>query len=390
MIDFEFKSVSNVAALAMLAALSGCNEENVASAQAAPPMGPPVSVAVVGPAKAVPDLRSFSGRVEAMETAQLRPRVSGTIESVHLKPGSLVKKGDVLMVIDPRPYQVEVVRLEAAAASSKAKLELAQTELARSKRLLDENAIAQRDYDERAANTRQLEASARADQAAIQAVRLNLEWSTVRAPFDGRVGKAEVTTGNLVDRNTVLTNIVSASPMYVSFNIDESTFLQMGKAARSNPGALKIRAALANEQGFPHEGRLEFIDNQIDRQAGSVRMRAVVDNRDGMLTPGLFAKVQIDAATADVPPSILVAERAVGTDQNRKFVFVVGANNQAEYRPVQLGTTVGELRVVTVGLKEGERVVVDGLQRVRPGAPITPQIVSMETDAGVTVAEVRK
>lgn len=389
MINFEFKSVYKLAALALLAELSGCNEGN-ATAQVAPPAGPPVSVAVVGAPKVVPDLRAFSGRLEAMETAQLRPRVSGAIESVHLKPGSLVKKGDILMVIDPRPYQVEVVRLEAASASSKAKLELAQTELARSKRLLDENAIAQRDYDERAANTRQLEAVARADLAALQAVRLNLEWSTVRAPFDGRVGKAEVTTGNLVDRNSVLTTIVSASPMYVSFNTDEATFLQMGRVARSNPAALKIRAALANEQGFPHEGKLEFVDNQIDRQAGSVRMRAVVDNKDGLLTPGLFAKVQVDAATADASPSILVAERAVGTDQNRKFVFVVGANNQAQYRPVQLGTTVGDLRVVKAGLKEGERVVVDGLQRVRPGAPITPQLVSMETDAGVTVADAKK
>lgn len=325
-----------------------------------------------------------------METAQLRPRVSGTIENVRLKPGSLVKKGDVLMVIDPRPYQMEVVRMEAAAASSKVKLELAQTEMARSKRLLDENAIAQRDYDERSANTRQLEAAVRADQAALQAVRLNLEWSTVRAPFDGRVGKAEVTAGNLVDRSIVLTNIVSASPMYVSFNTDESTFLQVGKAARNNPRAFKVRAALANEQGFPHEGRLEFVDNQLDRQVGSVRMRAVIDNKDGLLTAGLFAKVQIDAATADAPPSILVAERAVGTDQNRKFVFVVDAANQAEYRSVQLGATVGDLRVVTAGLKEGERVVVDGLQRVRPGSPITPQIVSMQADARVTVAEARK
>lgn len=369
-----------LASLLLISSLAGCGKDQAAQAAPTPngaPPATPVSVAEVI-ARPVSELREFSGMVEAMDKAQLRPRVSGTIDSVHLKPGSLVKKGDVLIVIDPRPYQAEVARLEAAAASSKVKLELAQTELARSKRLLDDNAIAQRDYDERSANARQLDAAARADQAALQTARLNLEWTTVRAPFDGRVGKAEVTVGNLVDGNTVLTTVVSASPMYVSFNGDESTYLQMGKLARSNPGALKVRAGLANEQGFPHEGRLEFVDNQIDPQAGSVRMRAVVDNKDGLLTPGLFAKVQIGEAAAEGAPSALVAERAVGTDQNRKFVFVVAANNQAEYRPIQLGTTVGDLRVVTSGLKAGERVVVDGLQRVRPGAPIAPQMVPMD------------
>lgn len=371
--------LSVTASLLLMTTLAGCGKEQTAQAStpAGAPPATPVSVAEVI-ARPVSELREFSGMVEAIDKAQLRPRVAGTIDSVHLKPGSLVKKGDVLIVIDPRPYQAEVARLEAAAASSKIKQELAQTELARSKRLLDDNAIAQRDYDERSANARQLEAAARADQAALQTARLNLEWTSVRAPFDGRVGKAEVTVGNLVDGNTVLTTVVSASPMYVSFNGDEATYLQMGKLARSNPGALKVRAGLANEQGFPHDGHLEFVDNQIDPQAGSVRMRAVVDNKDGLLTPGLFAKVQIGAAAANGEPSPLVAERAVGTDQNRKFVFVVAANNQAEYRPVQLGTSVGELRVVTAGLKAGERVVVDGLQRVRPGAPIAPQMVAMD------------
>jgi multidrug efflux system membrane fusion protein len=280
-----------------------------------------------------------------------------------------------------------MARLEAAAASSKIKLELAQSELARSKRLLDDNAIAQRDYDERSSSARQLEAAARADQASLQTARLNLEWTSVRAPFDGRVGKAEVTVGNLIEGNTVLTTIVSANPMYVSFNGDESTYLQVGKLARNNPAALKLHVGLANEKGFPHEGRLEFVDNQIDPQAGSVRMRAVVDNKDGLLTPGMFAKVQVGADTANGAASALVVERAIGTDQNRKFVFVVAANNQAEYRPIQLGTTTGELRVVTSGLKAGERVVVDGLQRVRPGAPIAPQMVPMEAPAASAVKQ---
>jgi len=219
--------------------------------------------------------------------------------------------------------------------------------------------------------------SCRADTAALQTARLNLEWTQVRAPFNGRVGKAEVTTGNLVDGNTVLTSLVSANPMYVSFNGDEATYLQLGQRARSKPSELKIRVGLANETGFPHTGRLEFVDNQIDPQSGSVRLRAVVDNTDGLLTPGLFAKVQLATGSSDGALQTLVLERAIGTDQNRKFVVVVGANNMAEQRPVQLGSTVGELRVVTAGLKVGEQVVVDGLQRVRPGAPLAPTVVPM-------------
>ncbi|RRS05219.1 efflux RND transporter periplasmic adaptor subunit [Aquabacterium soli] len=382
--------LSALAAALTIGALTGCGEEQ--SAQAAPggaPPAAPVSVAEVI-TRQVSEQREFSGLVEAIDRAQLRPRVSGYIERVQLKPGALVKKGDVLFVIDQRPYQAEVARAEAAAANSQAKVDLARTEQARSKRLLAENAIAQRDFDERTSNVSQLEAGARADLAALQTARLNLEWTTVRAPFDGRVGKAEVTAGNLVDGNTVLTSLVSANPMYVSFNGDEATYLQVGKLARSNPAALKVRIGLANEQGVPHEGRLEFVDNQIDPQAGSVRMRAVIDNKDGLLTPGLFAKVQVGSDASTGAASTLVAERAIGTDQNRKFVYVVAANNIPEYRPVQLGTTVGPLRVVSSGLKAGERVVVDGLQRVRPGAPVAPQVVPMEAPQGGASAAAAK
>jgi multidrug efflux system membrane fusion protein len=221
----------------------------------------------------------------------------------------------------------------------------------------------------------------------LATARLNLEWSTIRAPFDGRVGKAEVTAGNLVDSSKVLTTLVSASPVYVSFHGDESTYLRMGTLARNQPSAIKVQVGLANEQGYPHAGKLDFVDNQIDPQAGSVRMRAVVDNRDGLLTPGLFAKVRVGADMAQGALSALVAERAIGTDQNRKFVYVVNAGNQAEYRPIQLGASLGELRVVSSGLKAGERVVVDGLQRVRPGAPVAPQVVPMEGAASAPAAQ---
>ena len=373
--------------LAAVVPLVGCGpEQNAqASAGAGAPPAMPVSVAAVI-ARPVADEREFSGRVEALNHAEIRPRVAGTIDRVHFQAGSLVRKGDVLFTIDPRAYRAEVARLEAAAAGSKAKADQAQTELKRATQLLADNAIAQRDHDERASAARQAEAAANADQASLAAARLNLEWTSVRAPFDGRVGKAEVTEGNLVNGAQVLTTLVSASPVYVSFNGDESTYLQLGKLARSNPGALKVGVGLAHEQGFPHVGKLEFVDNQIDAQTGSLRLRAIVDNKDGVLTPGLFAKVKLGNDAGGMA-SALVVEKAIGTDQNRKFVYVVPANNQPEYRPIQLGATVGNLRVVTAGLKAGERVIVDGLQRVRPGAPVAPTEVPMEgAPAGASAA----
>jgi multidrug efflux system membrane fusion protein len=328
-------------------------------------------------AREVLEQREFSGRIEAVEQAQIRARVGGVIEDIRFKPGSMVKKGDVLFVIDPRSYAAEVAKLEAAAASSRARADLARAELERAKRLLADNAIAQRDHDERAASARQLDAAAKSDEAALRVARLNLEHSTVRAPFAGRIGKAEVTTGNLVDSSVVLTTLVSVNPVYVSFDGDESTYLSLGGAARGNAAAVKVRAGLANESGFPHDGRLDFVDNRIDPASGTLRLRAVIDNAQGVLTPGLFARVQVGTASSPGGPAVLIHDAAIGTDQDRKYVYVIGADNKAEYRVVQLGPQVDGLRVARTGLKPGERIVVNGLQRVRPGAPVTPQVVAM-------------
>ena len=369
---------------AVLLTLNGCAPGAEAQeAQAAPP-APPVSVATVL-ARHVVEQNEFSGRIEAVESAQIRARVRGTIEAVHFKPGSLVKKGDLLFVIDPREYQAEVQRSEAAVAGSQARAELARLELERSKRLLADNAISQRDFDERASSARQLDATARAEQAALAVARLNLDHATVRAPFDGRIGKAEVTVGNLVDSNVVLTSLVSIQPVYVSFDSDEATYLALGTSARGGAAAVKVRMGLANETGYPHEGRLDFVDNRLDPASSSVRMRAVLDNRNGVLTPGLFARVQLGAEAAG-GDAILINEAAVGTDQDRKYVVVIGADNKAEYRVVQLGPLVDGLRVARSGLKPGERIVVNGLQRVRPGAPGAPQLVPMVTAAGAAAA----
>jgi multidrug efflux system membrane fusion protein len=368
----------------LLAGCSGGGEAQAAAPAGAPP-APPVSVAAVVSRKVL-ELQEFSGRIEAVESAQIRARVPGTIEAVKFKPGALVKKGDVLFVIDPRSYQAEVARLEAAAASARARAEHAATEFERSKQLKADNAISQRDFDERSSNARQLAANARADEAALAAARLNLDFSVVRAPISGRIGKAEVTEGNLVDSSVVLTSIVSIDPVYVSFDGDEATFLQVGALARKAGPGVKVHAGLANETGFPHEGRLDFIDNRLDPVSGTARMRAVLRNPDGALAPGLFARVQVGADVGK-GEALLINDTAIGTDQNRKYVYVLGAENKAEYRVVTLGPLVDGLRVARSGLKPGERIVVNGLQRVRPGAPIAPEEVPMVAAASAPVRQ---
>jgi len=345
--------------------------------------GPPITAAAVIE-KTIVETQEFSGRLESVDRIEIRPRVSGFISKVNFKPGSEVKKGQVLFVIDPRPYQAEARRTEAAALAARAKADLARTELARAEKLVADKAIAQREADEKAASLKELEATARAAQAAYEAAKLNLGFTEVISPIDGRVSKAEVTLGNLVDANVVLTSVVSSDPIYASFDGDEDTYLRVGPLARKGQ-EVAVRIGLANETGFPHEGKLEFVDNRIDPATGSVRMRAVFKNADSAFAPGLFARVQLAAGNGagGETKAAMIAERAVGTDQNRKFVVVVNDDGKAEYRPVKLGPVIDGLRVVRTGVKPGEKIVVNGLQRVHPGAPVTAQVVAM--DAELTV-----
>ncbi len=365
--------------------LSACGEPAAQEAPAAAG-GPPISAATVLE-RSIVETQEFSGRLEAVDQVQIRPRVSGFIASVHFKSGAEVKKGDLLFVIDPRPYQAEASRTEAAALAARAKADLAKLELVRAEKLVADKAIAQRDAEEKAANAKELDATARAAQAAYEAAKLNLGFTQVRSPINGRVSKAEVTTGNLVDGSVILTSVVSNNPIYASFDGDEQAFLRVGKLARSGV-AVDVRIGLTNETGFPHEGKLEFVDNRVDPATGSVRMRALLKNADDALAPGLFARVQLAASgnSNGAAKAVLITDRAVGTDQNRKFVFVVGADSKAEYRPVKLGPMIDGLRVVRDGLKPGEKIVVNGLQRVRPGAPVTAQQVAMDADAGKPAA----
>jgi multidrug efflux system membrane fusion protein len=356
--------------------IAGCSDATGkadAQAQTQAQAGPPVSAAAVVE-KQVAETQEFSGRLEAVERVEIRPRVSGFITAVNFKPGAEVKKGDVLFTIDARPYQAEADRADAAAKSARAKTDLARVELARAERLLGDKAIAQREYDERASGVKELEATARAFDAQAQTARLNLGYTRVISPIDGRVSKAEITLGNLVDASNVLTSVVSLERIYASFDGDEETYLRVSKDVHAGH-AVAVNVGLAGEEGFPHEGKLEFVDNQLDSRTGSVRMRATFENKDRGMAPGLFARVQIGGGAPKT--ALLISDRAIGTDQSRKFVFVVDKQGKAEYRAVTLGPVVDGLRVVRTGLKPGEKIVVNGLQRVRPGAPITAQTVPM-------------
>jgi membrane fusion protein, multidrug efflux system len=365
-------------ALAGLAAftLSGCENANSKTAPAAP-AGPPITAATVVE-RNVNETQEFSGRLEAVERVDIRARVGGFITSVNFKPGSVVKKGDLLFVIDPRPFQAEAARAEAAAGSARARADLAKLELSRAERLLADKAIAQREFDEKASGLKELDANVRAAQATLEAARLNLSYTRVLSPIDGRVSKAEVTTGNLVDGAVILTSVVSNNPIYATFDGDEDTYLRVARVAQKG-APVTVKVGLANEAGFPHEGKLEFVDNRLDTNTGSVRMRAMFDNTDNTLVPGLFARVQLSGNDATQVKAILISDRAVGTDQDRKFVYVVTGDSKAEYRAVKLGPAVDGLRVVRDGIKPGEKIIVNGLQRVQPGAPVTAELVAMET-----------
>jgi len=371
-----------IAALAIAglagAGLTGCADANSDDAPAAAaPAAPPVTSAVVVQ-RAVTETQEFSGRLEAIEVVSIRPRVSGYITAVNFKPGAEVKKGDVLFVIDPRPYQAEADRTKAVAAAAQARADLARLELQRAERLVADKAIAQRELDERSAGQKELDASVRAAQAEHETARLNLAYTRVTSPIDGRVSKAEITLGNLVDATAVLTSVVSLERIYASFDGDESTYLRVSR--RTNAGQpVDVKVGLAGEAGFPHSGKLEFVDNQLDSRSGSVRMRATLANADRALAPGLFARVQI--AGGAPTQQILIVDRAINTDQDRKFVYVVDKDGKAEYRSVKLGPLDDGLRIVREGLKPGEKVVVSGLQRVRPGAPIAAQVVPMVAKA---------
>jgi multidrug efflux system membrane fusion protein len=364
--------------------------------QSGAPAATPVSVATVVQSE-VATWDEFSGRLEAVERVDIRSRVAGTVQAVHFREGALVAKGDLLITIDPAPYAADVDRADAQVVAAEARVSYTRSEFERAKRLLDEHAIAQREFDERNNAQREADANLRAAQAALQTARLSLGYTQVRAPVAGRVGKLEITTGNLVAAGPgapVLTTLVSVSPIYASFDADEQVVaralhdLPSGSSARAQLERIPVQMGTAATLDTPFTGHLQLVDNQVDAKSGTVRVRAVFDNKDGSLMPGQFAKLRMGQVKTTA--ALLVNERAVGTDQNKKYVMVIGNDNTAAYREVTLGAHVNGLRIVTAGLKPQERVVVNGLQRIRPGALVAPQAVGMELKAEAPRADAAK
>ena len=326
----------------------------------------------------VSDWNEFTGHFEPVQSVDVRPRVSGFIQHVSFPEGAFVKRGDVLLTIDARPYRAEVSRAEAMLEQAKTREDLAKQELDRAKRLVSTQAISREELDARTSGVAETSAAVRAASAALETARLNLEWTTVRAPISGRVGRAEITEGNLVQAGapspTLLTTIVSLDPIYVYFDSDEQAYLKY-VGARGAGGVKSVQIGLADETGFPHDARLDFVDNRLDRSAGTIRVRAVLPNPNHAFTPGLFARVRL--AGGERRQSTVVQDQAIGTDQDRKFVLVLKADSTIEYRPITVGRVVDGLRVVQDGLKPGENVVINGLLRVRPGMKVTAKSATM-------------
>lgn len=331
--------------------------------------------------RAVTDWDEFTGHFEAVQSVEVRPRVSGFIQHVSFPEGANVQRGDVLLTIDPRPYQAEVARAEAVLEQVKTRAQLAQQELERAKRLVATQAISREELDARTSGVAEGAASVRAAEAALENARLNLEWTTVRAPISGRVGRAEITEGNLVQSGppspSLLTTIVSLDPIYVYFDSDEQAYLKYVAASRSRSGsgALSVQIGLANETGYPHEAKVDFVDNRVDQSAGTIRVRAVLANPNRLFAPGLFARVRL--AGGQPHDVTMVQDQAIGTDQDRKFVLVLKPDSTVEYRPITIGRLIDGLRVVETGIKPGDRVVINGLLRVRPGMKVSAKTGNM-------------
>jgi RND family efflux transporter MFP subunit len=362
-----------------------------------PPAPPPAQAVTVATVleRNITEWDEFTGRLEAVDQVEIRARVSGYIKRVAFAEGKEVSRGEVLFEIDPRPYQADLARAEAELERARSAAKLAESEVQRAHKLVDVQAISREEFDSRTSAEAQGGATVRAAEAAVQTARLNLEWTKVRSPISGRVSNALVTEGNLVQAGPpageVLTTVVSADSMYLYFDSDEQTYLRYAGRARSSGGTnwrtarLPVFLGLANESGFPHEGRLDFVDNQVDPQTGTIRTRAVFSNRSRALTPGLFARVKL--VGTEKQSATLVRDAAIGTDQDRKFVLVVGAGDTLAYRPVVPGRLSDGLRIVTSGLKPGERIVVNGLMRVRPGMKVSPTLEPMVPDSVTPAVE---
>ena len=376
--------------------VAACGQGSDTAAPQQPPMPPPAPVTVSQPLqKEVAEWDEFTGRTEATETVEVRARVSGYLTKVNFKDGAKVRKGDLLFVIDPRPYEAELARAEAELARLQAKLELAQNDLVRAKRLYKSKAISEEELDARSKGLREAEAALKVAQAGVQSAKLNVEFSYIRAPISGRISREYITEGNLINalsgQTTPMAIIVSIDPIYVYVDADERSVLKYRRLAREGkrPSArdvqIPVEMSLADENGFPHKGFVDYVEPRIDASTGTVRARGVFPNPDDQISPGFFARVRVPGTNKY--PALLVTDLAIGTDQGRKYVMVVNDKNLAEYRPVKLGAVIEDLRVITEGVQASDWVIVNGVQRARPGAPVQAERKPMPDLATTSVTE---
>jgi multidrug efflux system membrane fusion protein len=357
--------------------LSGCGRSQASAPASAAASAPPQITVAQVIARPLHHWEELTGTLQAVNVVAVHPRVSGYVDSVQFVEGTRVKRDQLLFQIDPRPFQLEVDRLNAELARAQSKLEFANAGRARAERLFAQNAIAREEYEQLTSAQTEAEADVASIRAQLGTARLNLEFTHVRSPIDGRVSRAIITPGNLVSSNDVLTNVVSDDPIYAYFDTDEATYLKFAKqdAAARSP----VYLGLAGESGYPHEGKLDFLDNQVDPRSGTIRARAIFDNKDGRFTPGLFGRIKL--VSRDSYDAILIDDRAIGTDLGKKYVLVLKSDDSLEYRLVDLGPDIDGLRVVTQGLQPSDVIVVNGLQHVMPGIKVQASRVSMDSDS---------
>lgn len=359
-----------------LLALAGCGEEPASKNQAASaPPSVPVSRPLV---RQVSDWDEFTGRFAATEEVQIRARASGYLTQIHFKDGQMVKEGDLLFTIDPRPAQAAVQAAQASLAESQATLDVAQTELDRATQLLRTQAVPEATYDQRRATVRRSEAQLLMAQANLLRAQLDLEYTHVRAPFSGRIDRHYVSVGNLVSSDaTLLSNLVTLAPIHFLFDVDQAAHLrytratERGERPSSRDAPNPVRLQLADETGFPHEGRVDFMSNQADQATGTIRARALLENDRLLFLPGVFGRVQLLSSAPY--EAVMLPDDAIGTDQSRRFAYVLNGENVPEQKQVELGRLIDGLRVIRSGVGAEDVVVVGGLQRVRPGQRVTPR-----------------
>jgi RND family efflux transporter MFP subunit len=363
--------------------LVGCSRH---APQQAPQMPPPKVTVAPATQREIVEWEELTGRTEAIETVEVRPRVSGHVQEVQFQSGQLVKKGDVLFVIDPRWHQADFDRRKAEYEQAKVRMENAEREAQRTEQLLASKAISAEEADGRQARFNEAKAGLLAAEAGRDFAKLDLEFTQIRAPIDGRVSRAIVTPGNFVSglagNASLLTTIVTVDPIYVYADFDENSLLKFNELVRTKKIAAGVKVPvelqLGSDEGFPHRGYIESFDNRLDAGTGSILLRAVFPNTDGTIVPGLFARIRVPLS--EKYSALMVSESAVGTDQALRFVLTLSASNTVEYRQVKLGPSIDGMRVVRSGLKPGEEIVVNGLARVRPGMPVMAERAAATTN----------